>query len=141
MIWLSPSMERKRAQSAETCHDQRPALEASKQDECVLPLKRRRRQAAACNPSIGSLWFRIYSALAFTSSAASPQAVIPPPTACWTQWVGLVGRSDGQLRSITPFPCAWKPLLKHAVVPKSMDFGTRCTWACTLFFWDEFFLP
>lgn len=40
-----------------------------------------------------------------------------------------------------PFPCAWKPLLKHAEVPKSMDFGTRCTWACTLFFWDEFFLP
>lgn len=39
-----------------------------------------------------------------------------------------------------PFPCAWKPLLKHAVVPKSMDFGTRCTGPCTLFFWDEFFL-
>lgn len=38
------------------------------------------------------------------------------------------------------FLCAWKPLLKHAVVPKSMDFGTRCSWACTLFFQDEFFL-
>lgn len=104
MIWLSPSMERKRVPSAEACLDHRPELEASKQDECVLPLETRRWQAAACNPSIGSLWFRAYTALAFTSSAASPQAVIPPPTASWTQWVGLVGRSDGQLSSITPLP-------------------------------------